>query len=184
MPEPELIFVDLETSGLSPDADWAVEAGWRNLNTGDEGVFVPIHPVENVLRFGDPAALRINRYRERLQHADQDHGLQDTTRLYAALAGQTLVAANPAFDASFLIRLFHRAGFIRTDPWHHRLWDIEAYACGVLALRDLPSMSDICHLLGIAPGDHSAGGDVAAGSSAFHELRRRNAARSILRKAS
>jgi DNA polymerase III alpha subunit (gram-positive type) len=180
----QLVLIDLETSGLSSRTDFAVEAGWRNLATGESSTFVPVHPVDVVLKFGDPAALEINGYRKRLMRADQDHNLFGTKRLHRELEGNTIVGANPAFDARFMDALFYRSGLSPVDPQHHRMIDIEVYAMAVFDLKYVPGMSEICHRLDLPPGDHTAFGDVVAETRAFHELRRRAADRAALRRAS
>lgn len=58
------------------------------------------------------------------------------------------------------------------DPDRHEIWEIvESFAAGVLNLDHVPSLSEICERLDIAPGDHTAAGDVRAVRDAHQTLR-------------
>lgn len=157
------IVVDLETSGLAPHRHVPVEVAWWHLQSGERGCFVPAHSVSRVLEEGEPQALEINSYRERLQHAKQDDGTE-TAQLENLLFNSTLAGSNPAFDAQFL------ATHLMHEVWHHRLWDLSSYAMGRLNLKYQPGLSDVCKRLGIPPGDHTATGDVTATGECFLEL--------------
>lgn len=164
------VVCDTETSSLDCRAGWALEVGWHDLETDESGVFVPPHPVQDVLRLGDPAALNINKYRERLMRAPQDTDWAQTRALNRRLQGATLVGANPAFDAGFLSALFDRANLIARAPWHYRLDDIEAAAKGVFHLDYVPSCREVCERLGVIPGWHTASSDVRAEVAAYRAL--------------
>lgn len=160
-----LVFLDTETTGLDPDRHEI----WELAYAVDEG---DIHGgvVYHSMRHADPKALSMNGYHERSfprSFADMQ-ALELGCR--EALSGATLVAANPSFDAAFL-----RARWGVT-PWHHRLWDIEAYAAGVLGWRSLKGMAGVADALrefgyDIPHPDHSAAGDVAALRASFYALR-------------
>lgn len=159
--ERHVVVVDLETSGLRP-IDVAVEVAWWDLDSDHRGAFIPPHDVDWVLHHGDPQALEINDYfRRGLDREPQDRGYTETRRLHAALSGNTLAGSNPRFDAAMLYDLFFDDA-LDPEPWHYRLWDLSAYAAGVLGLNELPGLAKVCELLGIPGGDHTAEGDVTA----------------------
>lgn len=171
----DLIVVDTETSGLRW-FDVAVEVAWHNVDTGEHGCFIPAHPVDWVLAMGEPKALDINGYRDRIAGQPQDDGTQ-AHRLHDMLRGQALAGSNPAFDWQHLHRLFRSYGLV--DQPHHRLPDLSAYAAGVLGLdpRNLPGLAKVCQLLGVEPGDHTAAADVAATVACFQALQARSSGR-------
>ena len=154
----QLILVDVESSGLDRVFDVAVEIAWWNVATGEHDVFVPAHDVAQVLKHGDPEALRLNGYRERLSTAAQDVDQSCLAVLGRQLAGNTMGGSNPGFDHDFLARLW-------PVDRHHRLFDIANYTAGFLGVEptDLPGLERVCELLGVrnhAP--HTAMGDVDA----------------------
>lgn len=175
MAERRLTVVDCETTGLDPSAHVPVEVGWWCLATGASGVFVPPHPDFDIQN-AQVIALEMNGY--------YDRGLDNPNRwdvdrsglriLHERLVGQTLAGSNPRFDAAFLSPLFAADG-LDPEPWHHQLENLGSYARGVLGLPYLPRLSEVCELLGIEPGDHTAGGDVTATGRAFLELAERRA---------
>lgn len=187
----QLIVVDVETTGLDPTRHSAVEVAWWNLTTDDRGRFIPPHNPRTVLAEADIAALRVNRYIDRIPGQPQDYNNLSLTELHAqfldydeddvsdaaecAVVQHTLAGSNPAFDAAFLAVLFGNLEFLddRPEPWHHRLWDLSAYAAGVLGLDDLPGLSTVCELLDVPGPDHTAEGDVTATGLCFRALQQR-----------
>jgi hypothetical protein len=171
----QLILVDLESSGLDVQIHQAVEVAWWNLTTGQRGEFIPYHDVREVLANADLRALQINRYIDRIAMAPQDGGGVEARRLAKQLDGNTLVSVNPGnIDGPFLAKMFRmyedREAF-GAPEWHYRMWDINAYAAGVLGLDELPGLEKLCGLLGTTFGpDHTAHGDVTAAGHCFVEL--------------
>ena len=165
-----VIVVDTETSGLNPHEHIPVEVAWWRLSTDECGVFVPPHDVDKVLETGDPRALEINQYRERIMPRPQDTDGSELLRLGKALHLNTWAGANPAFDVSFLAPLFAAAGF---PPrfWHYRLWDVCAYAAGKLDLGYIPGLFEVCKLLELPTPDHGAQNDVVAAGRCLLKLR-------------
>jgi DNA polymerase III epsilon subunit-like protein len=173
----QLIVVDIETSGLR-DFDVPVEIAWHNVDTGERDWFVPAHDRDWVLAYGEPEALALNRYRERLVAQLHDDGTK-LARLHRVLHGHALAGANPRFDAGHLSTLWLIHDLVPGEPWHHRLPDLENYAAGAFGIdpRELPSQAKVCELLGVPPGDHTAAGDVAAAVECFHALMEKAAQR-------
>lgn len=170
-----LYVIDVETSGLDVAKHEVVEVAWWNLTLDERGHFVPRHDVRQILAEGDLDALRINRYLDRIPLMPQADGA--TVRgLHARLTGvggSTLIGSNPTFDAAMLMKLFRRQLPNAPVPWHHRLWDLSAYAAGVLGLDELPGLSKVCELLDVPGPDHTAEGDVTATGLCWRELHRR-----------
>lgn len=168
-----LVVVDVETNGLNPQLHEAVEVAWWNLTNNESGVFVPKHNVSKVLAAADIKALQVNRYVDRIAGRPQDGSQNEQFRLWNQLDDATLMGSNPTFDAAMLSKLF-ATGEDSTDvdvtPWHHRLWDLSAYAAGVLGLDELPGLAKVCELLDVPVPDHSAMVDVRSTGLCFQAL--------------
>ena len=147
-----LVYIDTETTGLDPDRHEV----WELAYAVDNGPILS-GVVAHSLRYADPTALAMNGYNDRgVVPVPSD--VESICR--SALDGATLVAANPAFDASFL-----RARWGVT-PWRYRMLDVEAYAMGALGYdvpKGLKQIADDLRALGheIPAPDHSAAADVA-----------------------
>ena len=157
-----LVFLDTETTGLDPDRHEVWEIAYA-VNDG------PIKSaiVKHSLTTPDPKALAMNGYLDRALDAKPDVTFENGLR--ATLEGATIVGANPAFDAAFLRARWGCA------PWHHRLWDVEAFAAGVHRLTSVPGLASIAAVLRdygheIPEPDHTAAGDVATLRASFHAL--------------
>lgn len=166
----EIVVVDTETNGLEVDRHQVVEVAWWNLTTDERGLFVPLHDRAYVLRDADIRALQLNRYIDRIADEEQDHDYVELNRFHDEIDDKTMAGSNPAFDAYFLSKMFRGANRLRLAPWHHRMWDLSAYAAGVLGLVELPGLSTVCKMLDIEPGNHTAEADVTAAGLCFREL--------------
>lgn len=158
-----LVFLDTETTGLDPDRHEV----WEIAYAVDDGPILSAI-VPHDFRKPDPRALAMNGYLDRALDG-YDHDFDST--LKRIIRGATLVGANPAFDAAFL-----RARWGFYSPWHHRLWDVEAYAAGVLGLDKLEGLAGVATTLrdlghDIPEPDHTAAGDVATLRASFYALR-------------
>lgn len=164
-----LVCVDVETSGVDPEQHDVVEVGWYSLSTGVGGVFIPPH---SLLR-ADPKALAVNRYwvRGLSDEAVWDDGTA-LREFHAALAGNFVVGSNPGFDWAFLRKIFLREGLA---PLAYPPLDVPTYAAGVLGrgIGERLGLTQLCRVLRVVPGDHSAGDDVRACVECLLELQRR-----------
>lgn len=167
--ERPLCFVDTETTGLHREAQ-PFELAWKNEYADTVNTLILPH----TLYGADPAALRVNHYRERgISPIDVQSDLYfqrnlDVFRMDATDA--TLVIANPAFDVPHLMNLI---GF---QVWHYRILDIESYAMPILGHARPQGMRTIYTELTqrgfeLPEPDHTAGRDVEALEACFHALR-------------
>ncbi|MCG7607128.1 3'-5' exonuclease [Mycobacterium sp. CnD-18-1] len=171
----QLIILDVETTGLGPNAV-PLEIAAVNVATMEEFRAVP-HVTQPALAQAEPEALSINRYYERGVFKDALETVEANKNIYdwlkTMLSGNTLGGSNPTFDAQILSKGITSDGPLGT-PWHHRLWDISAYAAGVLGLDELPGLAKVCELLGVENDEpHSALGDARATAECFRKLRER-----------
>lgn len=151
-----IVYIDTETSGLDP----RVHSVWEVAYAFEKGrIFHGVIP--NSVVTVDPKAAEVNGYEDRAYTGENLAQLQWNERwFFEALAGNTICAANPAFDTSFL---FARWG---VAPWKYRLLDVEAYAMGALG-HDVPQslfkiadqLTELGHTIPVP--DHTAGDDVA-----------------------
>lgn len=159
-----LVFLDIETTGLDPSRHEV----WEIAYAVDDG---PVRSsfVAHGAAGADPVALRLNGYLQRFR-GEPLLGLTFESELREVLKGATVVGANPAFDTGFLRE---RWG---DTPWHHRLWDVEAYAAGVLGLDKLLGNAGVADTLRergftIPQPDHTAAADVEATRASFYALK-------------
>lgn len=155
-----LLVLDTETDGLSADINEIVEISWWSFVTGHRDTFVPPH----TLTHADPEALAINQYWERgLDREPQDHDGSRLRRLHAELSGNLLVGSNPGFDVGFLKPLFVKND-LDLSPLAYPPLDVPTYAAGILGrqLGERVGLTQLCRILGVKPGTHSAESDTFA----------------------
>ena len=159
-----LVFLDTETTGLDPERHEV----WELAYAVDDGPICS-SKVHHSLRNADPTALLMNGYLSRPDSLPLDQ-IRLESDAQGVLVGATLVGANPAFDAGFLRARWGVA------PWHYRLFDVEAYAAGVLGWDGPKGLAAIRAALAddydIPAPDHTAAGDVATLRACFYALRK------------
>lgn len=154
------IFVDTETAGLDARTDKLVEVSYAvergPIKTLYFGVTEVPEFVDNLIKFTERGIAG------KLSSQDELNEFREVSN------GHTMVAANPAFDKTFLDAngLYNFA---------YRMLDIESYAAAKLGLSWMPGMEDIYKLLSvqgydISKPDHSSAGDVAAMQRAYYIL--------------
>lgn len=170
----DIVFCDVETTGLEIDADiWEFAAIRR---TASHVETVTVLQVSHDVRKAERLPLQFRADRD--ARFDRDTALHQraaASKINTALApcadGERvhLVGVNPAFDAAMISRLLRRNGF--TDPpWHYHLLDVSALAIGFLAGsaegQALPSMpwrsddlSERCGVTVVDRARHTARGD-------------------------
>lgn len=168
-----LVIVDTETTGLE-DYHRPFEVSWLKIDL-EEG----IDPNESPLTFynmlsskeideAQPKALGINGATPAWLAEELPTLAMDTRRqremFYDDIIGSTLVGANVRFDAEMLMRIMP----FSVEPWHHRLFDIQAFYAGVMRRMEIPGLNDIVKELNsdnpesVTPPDHTSKNDVRA----------------------
>lgn len=181
---PNLISLDLETTGLDPERHQAWEVGLVDLKDNAEYWFE--FPVRN-LRDAEAGALQVNHYYENnsipagsdygaatgvAASPDADDGwyrLDTLAYLLARLtAGKTLLGAAVHFDARFLGDLIQYYG--SAPAWSHRHLDLGSFAAGQLN-RNVPlSTHSLSGLYGPPDEAHSALGDARWNVGVYRNL--------------
>lgn len=152
-----LIYVDTETTGTDPfglkgEPDKITELAYA---VGSGEVKTLYFGVTEVNDFIDDLTKFYARGIDKLPASS----VQEFTDFLDASKGNTMVAANPGFDAGFL----EAAGLYN---FSYRKLDIESYAMHALSLDYVPGMADIHRILkedyryDIAAPNHTAAGDV------------------------
>lgn len=172
MPERMLCVADSETTGLIAGVHEITEISWLVLETGEHGTFIPPHTLDNATS----EALNVSRYYDRhlwVQTSWDEDGTE-LGRFHTALAGNWFVGSKPTFDAAFLSLLFIRDG-LDPEPWWRFPLDLGTYAAGVMSrpITDRVGLTQLCNLLGVLPGHHSAQEDVRATAECLIELQHR-----------
>lgn len=159
---PLLVFVDIETTGLDPKTDKITELAYT---VGNDEVRTLYFGVTEVNDFID----NLTKYYARGIHKIPKSSDDEFNKFLTATEGNTIVAANPEFDASFLKE---------NNLWNfkHNKLDIESYAMKALTLDFVPSMSKIHEILehlgfDVPVPNHTAAGDVIAMRSMYYILR-------------
>lgn len=161
-----LVFLDTETTGLDQDKDQVWEIAYA-LEDGPVYSSLVEHSAPR-LTAHTWFAFNLNGYFSRWEFPQDGAAYESRAAfektLRETLKGATLVCSNPRFDANMLYR---RWG---TEPWHHRVWDISAYAAGVFGWDELRGLADIAEVCGVKQPDHTAAQDVATLRECFREL--------------
>jgi DNA polymerase III epsilon subunit-like protein len=163
----DIVFLDTETTGLSPDDEIWEFAAIRRFDSGIESeLHMFIAHDESKAQFLPTSFFRD--YRERFPGASyNDYELPQVaaTRIQDFTLGAHIVGAVPSFDTERLAKLLRA---YRLEPkWHYHLLDVENLVVGYLAgrgeLMAPPWKSDeLSRTIGVEPGDfarHTAMGD-------------------------
>ncbi|UTN92335.1 DnaQ-like DNA polymerase III subunit [Streptomyces phage Stigma] len=158
----ELVFVDTETTGLDASSDKLVELSYATLNSDIKTLYFGVTEVPD---FIDNLTKFYARGVDKMPMYSEDEFVDFCNTMW----GNTMVAANPAFDQSFMKA---------NNLWnaHYRMLDIESYAMSKLDLDQVPSMFQIVQELEkrgytLTQPDHSSYNDVKALREAYNILR-------------
>ena len=151
MRERDLVFMDLETTGLSIDNE-IIEIGWLRVDSNTleikEEFEIKIKPKR--LDLADPKALEINGYNEE----DWKNGvsIQEAMRIFIdKCSGCVLCGYNFFYDWAWLHSTFNKLGAVNPPFYYHKL---DVMSIAYLVLKDEPSLnnfslSDVCRFLDI-----------------------------------
>jgi len=153
-----LIFVDTETGGLDAECDPLVELTWAPTFGEPKTLWFGVQEVptfiDDLIKFTERGI------------AGRRSTQPEIDEFLKASEGNTMVAANPAFDKAFI----DAAGLWQ---FHYRMLDIESFAYAKIhEFDDVPSMKNIYDYL-VSQGheltepDHTSRNDVLAMREAF-----------------
>lgn len=154
------VYLDTETTGLDPMKHEPWEVAYAVDGGPILSSFLPLDRFQNA----NVDSLGIGNFPRRYIWPDDWKIVDFDIALRNALAGATLVGANPSFDAAMLTHAWW--GEDTPAPWHYRMLDVEVYAMGALGYekpQGLHRLSTDLRERGhdIPVPDHTAGGDVA-----------------------
>lgn len=148
----ELIFVDTESTGLDAGNDDLVELTWATIDSDPATLYFGVERVpefiDNLIGFTKRGI------------SGRTSTPSEWSQFLASCADNTMVAANPAHDKSFLQKF-------GCYPFHYRMLDIETYAMAKLKLNFVPGMKDVFDILNergyeFVQPDHTSRNDVLA----------------------
>lgn len=185
MADRAVVILDCETNGTDSRVHEAWDVGWWNLTTGQRGSTMLDVGVPEFLYAAELPALRVNRFVDRYEplcRGDATAGLRVMLDAMWPLGSDlatrpVIVGSNPGFDLDFVgkaLRDRHLTSGPDTIPWHHHPIDIGSYAAGALGIElgtGSLSAQAVADMVGVAPGDHSAMGDVESEGLAYLVLR-------------
>lgn len=165
----DIIIVDTETTGLIQGRHVPFEVSWVKWDPESRMIpktfYIPVGDRE--IREADNKALEVNGWsRDRLAAIEDD--TESYYEFLDAVRDSTLMGANVRFDAAMLVYRF--AGMFAEEPWHYRLFDIEAYIAGTFGLDHVPGNAEARKLIdSVEYGewsptepDHTSANDVRA----------------------
>jgi DNA polymerase III epsilon subunit-like protein len=158
----ELVFVDTETTGLDASSDYLVELSYARLDGDIKTLYFGVKEVPDFID-------NLTKFYERGVDKMPEATMDEIREFLNVMEGNTMVAANPAFDKAFL-----EAEALWSA--HYRMLDIESYAMARLGLDEVPSMFQIVKELEkrgyvLTQPDHSSYNDVKALREAYKILR-------------
>ena len=172
----DLVFVDVETTGLDPDHHELIEVAAVRVHphTLEPLDHLSLRVVPDRLGDADPRALEVNGYNE----ADWRDAVSlgnALRRLAPLLEGAVVAGHNVAFDWAFLVRGFARAGVPLPPVDYHRV-DTASLAWPLVSGAETTSLSldAVCAALGLSrPSPHRALADAMAALEVARCLRDR-----------
>ncbi len=167
----EIVFLDIETSSLKPDADILEIGGLiTDKNLKIKETFDYLIKPKNLTK-ADPKALELIGYSEE-KWKDSKELKEVLTILYPKFKNKILAGWVSHFDWSRLERAFYENNF--DDPFDYRKIDIFSIAVakyGLTNLGDKETLTKICKFLGIERGkSHSAYDDAYASYQVFLKM--------------
>ncbi len=177
MAKDDLVFVDIEATGLDWDKHHVIEIAYMTEAMEKPIVVIPWeydpkYKLGNIRPWAtaDPKAMGINKFYERYPDGIPFSGDAAIQRMMTRMDQATLVGANVRFDARMIEK------FLGFEPWHHRLLDIESYAAGVFGWKNVKGWGEtVEYINNMQPGavtvnDHTAYADCLGIREAYRFL--------------
>jgi DNA polymerase III epsilon subunit-like protein len=175
MSRSDLVFLDIETTGLDPTRHevWEIAI----IEADSDAMH---HWLMNVqaLSKADPGALRVNKYYERifkLTAREQNFSVQTKSfslaiQVATLLLNKTIIGNNPSFDATFLDAFLRSQGVV--PAWNHSLVCVKSLVGGKLGLKPPYDTKKIAEAIGVPlPKDaHTARADATWVRDVYHKL--------------
>lgn len=170
-----IVIVDVETTGLTSSVHKPFEISWLKIDL-EQGIDLNESPMtfynmlsDRDIDWADPEALAINGRSRKWLRTDLPKEAFDTQAMrehfYDDIRDVTLMGANVRFDAEMLMTIIPHS----IEPWHHRLFDIQAFYSGVRKRMEILGLNDIIEELKeenedarLTLPDHNSRNDVRA----------------------
>lgn len=157
----QMVFIDIETTGLDPTVHETIEVAWWVEGTPPSMIYDLILP--HTLAGAEKAALDVNNYSHRELWDRSRWCLPEDIGIFReTIRDRTLVGANVgAFDTTFLTRITGKV-------WHHRVVEFESWVMGRLGRSHVVSLTESIEAatnytgLDLPMPNHTAMGDVYA----------------------
>lgn len=171
----DVVFVDVETTGLSPKSSVVEVAAYR---TKPSEMFDMIRDDVKVWRIMPPEdcyveekALEINGFSRELWNGSPS--FEEVTKELAEVLHDSILAGwNVKFDLGMLEGEFRRLGLERM-PWHYHALDVMTFMMPLYFNEQIESLSlhAACNYFGVSNrGEHRALADVMRTLEVFHKL--------------
>jgi len=144
---PNIIILDLETTGLDPFKHEILEIGAVNVATG-ETFECKVHPLR--IKEADPKALEINGYNK--AEWEEAFLLPNALKLlneFVGISQPYFMAYNASFDLSFLEKAYQDCAL--PWPFHYHKLDLLTMAWDILEKGLSLSLKNVASVLGIPP---------------------------------
>lgn len=138
----DLVFIDIETTGLEWDKHTAIEIAYVTQEMEVPKVIIPWSydpgDYSSPWYAADTKAMEINKFFGRYDNGVKRSSDEGIAHFLEVVRDSTIVGANIRFDARFIESTLE----LEVEPWHYRLWDITSYSAGIFGLDHLEGWSD------------------------------------------
>ena len=171
--QPDIVFVDCETTGLSPYDHETIEVAAIRV---DAVTLEPIDCMHCRIKPKRPVSeesLKFNNYSAK-KWEDALTGGEALYHLRPLVTGAQWAGSNPSFDRKFLDALAKQTKEPKVEPCSHRMIDISAMVDPLIRVGLMPhsGVDALCKYFGLPPnGRHTAKGDVEMELALYKAIR-------------